>query len=93
MHDVELAVPLTQLKAKPFPCSGIRLAQLKDTIQDLLDTGIPLTLSIIYLEIAKQIDFPAPVSPVSTFNPFPKVNSKRSIRVKFSICRQDNIYQ
>ena len=40
MHDVELAVPLTQLKAKPFPCSGIRLAQLKDTIQDLLDTGI-----------------------------------------------------
>ncbi len=29
-HDVELTQPLAELKAKPFPCSGIRLQQLKE---------------------------------------------------------------
>jgi hypothetical protein len=36
MHNVELTEPLTELKAKPFPCAGIRLAQLKDQIGELV---------------------------------------------------------
>ena len=32
MHDVELIEPLKELKSKPFPCAGIRLQHLKETI-------------------------------------------------------------
>jgi hypothetical protein len=37
---VELLTPLTGLHNKPFPCSGIRLEQLKDTISELVKNKV-----------------------------------------------------
>jgi hypothetical protein len=42
MHDVELIEPLKELKSKPFPCAGIRLQQLKETIDDLVKNKVLL---------------------------------------------------
>jgi hypothetical protein len=41
-HDVELTSDLSELKAKPFPCSGIRLAQLKGQINELVKQKVLL---------------------------------------------------
>jgi hypothetical protein len=41
LHDFELIDPTTPgLHAKPYPCTGIRLAQLKATISDLEKSGV-----------------------------------------------------
>ncbi len=41
LHDVELIDPTTPgLHAKPYPCTGIRLPQLKATISDLEKSGV-----------------------------------------------------
>jgi len=53
-HDVELTSDLSELKAKPFPCSGIRLAQLKGQIYELVKQkvcylGIHLTVVHAFL--------------------------------------------
>ena len=40
-HEVELNDPnFKELKCKPYPASGIRLAQLKDAIGELVEKGI-----------------------------------------------------
>ena len=41
MHDVELIDPNTHsMNSRPFPCSGIRLQQLKSDIDDLVKNGV-----------------------------------------------------
>ena len=39
-HDVELTTPITGLHSKYFPVSGIRLAQLKEDINSLVENGV-----------------------------------------------------
>ena len=39
-HDVELTDDIKQLKCRPFPVSGIRLAQLRQDINNLVQNGI-----------------------------------------------------
>jgi hypothetical protein len=39
-HDVELIQPLNELRARPFPVSGIRLEQLKENIKELCDNNV-----------------------------------------------------
>jgi len=59
-HDVELSEELTHLTSRPFPCSGIRLSQLKADINELVKNGVlspgdsNFTSPCVYMYVLKK---------------------------------------